>query len=199
MKAILAIIVSALSCWVAAGTLADTTTRQSRIQNFEAPGNLESRYNVGCIRAEKIKRKYTPTDLYRAMSKCIVREKYAEGVVLFAVAGVYGRFDAYRVVDKTAHQAVIVARIQAVRNISKEKLVEFQNNLKATLGDSAGLATVCKKIEAIGSPDYYPRYMIQHGMNAFLKDGGGKKLDEAFDVKSAWKKSLDTYLHCPDA
>lgn len=199
MKTILAITISALSCWLTAGILAETTTKQSRIQNYEAPGNLESRYELGCIQADELKRKYTPTDLYRAMSKCIAREKYTEGVVLFAVAGVYGRFDAYRVVDKTAHQAVTVARIQAVRNINKEKLVKFQNNLKATLGDPAGLASVCKKIEGIGAPDYYPRYMIQHGMNAFLKGGGGKELDEAFNAKTAWKKSLDTYLHCPDA
>jgi len=199
MKAIFVIAIAALSFWFSAGTFAAGSVTQPGVQNFEAPGNLESKYDVGCIKADKVKRKYTPTDLYRAMSKCIDSGNFKEGVFLFAVAGVYGRFDAYRVADKTAHQAVIVARMQAVSPLSKDKLTEFQNSLKTTLGNPTGLAAVCKDIEQIGAPEYYPRYMIQHGMGAFLKDRRGNELVEDFNASAAWKKSLDTYLHCPAA
>jgi hypothetical protein len=141
--------------------------------------------------------KYTPTDLYKAVSKCAQAGKYKDGAFLFAVAGVYGRFDTLRVMDKTAHQAVTVARMQALSTLNEDKQAAFKDSLNKTLGNPEGLAAACKDIVRIGPPNYYPRYMIQHGMGAFLKSGSGDGLVKDFDAKAAWKQSLDTYLHCP--
>lgn len=197
MKALLLALITALSCCFTAEAFAAGSGTQPGIRNYEAPGNLESKYDIGCIESGKVKPNYTPTDLYKAMSKCVISGKYKEGVFLFAVAGAYGRFDAYRVADRTAHQAVTVARMQAVSPLSKDKITAFQNSLKTILSNPQGLAEVCKEIKQIGAPDYYPRYMIQHGMNAFLKGGEVNKLVANFNARAAWKKSLDTYLHCP--
>jgi hypothetical protein len=73
----------------------------------------------------------------------------------------------------------------------------FDDTVKKTAGNPDGLAALCKEVARIGPPGYYPRYMIQHGMGAFLKTGGDDGLVKDFDAKAAWKNSLDTYLHCP--
>jgi hypothetical protein len=55
---------------------------------------------------------------------------------------------------------------------------------------------MCKEVERIGPPAYFPRYMIQHGMGAFLNNGSGDGLVKDFDAKAAWQESLAGYLHC---
>jgi hypothetical protein len=186
-----------LSLGFNAGSFAADSAKQSKLQNYDAPGNLESKHDIGCIGANKVDSRYTPPDLYKAMSKCISSGRYEEGAFLLAVAGVYGRFDTFRVADKTAHQAVAVARMQALGALDTHKQTAFQEKFKATLGTPEGLAVACKRIVKIGAPNYYPRYMTQHGTSAFTKSGGGEELVKDFDAKAAWKKSLDTYLHCP--
>jgi len=189
--------VVALSFGFTVGAFAADSATQPTVQIIEAPGNLESKYDVGCIGADKVESKYTPIDLYKAMSKCVNSGMYKEGALLFAVAGTYGRFDTFRVVDKTAHQAVDVAFMHALGALDENKRTDFQENIKEILGSPEGLAAACREIVRIGVPDYYPRYMIQHGMGAFTKKGDGDELAKDFDAKAAWKKSLDTYLHCP--
>lgn len=197
MRTVLLVSVTAFSLGFAVETFAQDSGTQPRIRNYEAPGNLESKHDLGCIGADKVRSKYTPTDLYKAVSKCANSGMYKEGAFLFAVAGVYGRFDTLRVVDKSAHQAVTAARMQALSTLDKGKQTAFQESLKARLGNPDGLAAACKEIIRIGPPDYFPRYMIQHGMGAFLKSDGGDGLAKDFSAKAAWKQSLDTYLHCP--
>lgn len=188
MRAIFVASITALSFGFTVGSFAADSATQPKFRNYEAPGNLESKYDIGCIGVDKVESKYTPTDLYKAMSKCVGSGMYKEGAFLFAVAGVYGRFDTLRVVDKTAHQAVTVARMQALGAMDKDKQPTFQESVKATLGNSEGLAAACKEIVRIGAPDYYPRYMIQHGMGAFSRSDAGEELVKDFDAKAAWKK-----------
>ena len=139
---------------------------------------------------------YTPADLYKAVSICASQNKYLEGAYLFALAGVYGRFDTLRVADKTAHQAVTVLVMQSFGSLSKEKKITFMEKLKKTLDAPDGLAKVCKKIDMLGPPNYYPRYMVQHGLGAFDGNKTGNGLVPDFDPKTAWTRSLITYLHC---
>jgi SepF-like predicted cell division protein (DUF552 family) len=184
-----------LSCVVTA--IATDSDAQSRIKIYESPGNLESRYDIGCIGAHEVENKYTPTDLYKAVSKCANSGMYEEGTFLFAVAGVYGRFDALRVEDKSAHQAVVVASTETLSRLDKDKQTAFMKSLKATLDNPEGLAAVCKEIVRIGPPNYFPRYMIQHGIGSLLKEGAGDGLSKDFNAKAAWEQSLNDYLHCP--
>ncbi len=185
-----------VTCATVASYAADITTRP-QIKNYVAPGNLESKHDLGCIGTEKLSNKFTPADLYKAVSRCVESSKYAEGTFLFALAGVYGRFDSLRVEDKTAHQAVTVLQMQALGTQDKDKQTAFKEALNKTLRNPEGLAGACKNIVRIGPPDYSPRYMIQHGMGAFTKNGSGDGLVKGFNARAAWKQSLDTYLHCP--
>lgn len=198
MRTVFVVSLVVLSFGFSIGASAAESGTQPRILNYEAQGNLESMNNLGCIGINRVKNKYTPIDLYKVVSKCVNSGMYKEGVFLFAVAGVYGRFDTIRVEDKSAHQAVAIARMHTLGTLDKSKQATFQESLKATLGNPEGLAAVCKEIVRIGPPNYFPRYMIQHGMGAFFKDGGNNGLAKDFNAKSAWKQSLDGYLHCPD-
>lgn len=169
------------------------------IHNSEAPGNLESNNTLGCIDAGQVKNSYTPTDLYRAVAACAQSGQYEHGIFLFAIAGTYGRFDTLRVADASAHQAVAVARMMAISNLDDGQRTALQDKLQAMLGQPQGLAATCRQIERIGAPDYYPRYMVQHGMQAFLISDGSDGLVKDFDAPAAWKQALDSYLHCPAA
>jgi hypothetical protein len=177
---------------------AKKTTTQNRFRNYEATGNLESKYNSGCVGIQRLSNKHTPADLYKAVTSCVEEGKYKEGALIYALAGVYGRFDTLRVADNTAHQAITVLRLSALSPVDKTKQNAFKDVLNKTLGNSEGFGSTCKDIAQIGPPDYYPRYMIQHGMGAFLKNGSEDGLIPNFDSKAAWKRSLGGYLHCPD-
>jgi hypothetical protein len=185
------IVVSALSFSIVAKSFA------AEFKNYQSPGSLESKYDIGCVGSEKLENKYTPADLFKAFIKCTEQEKYKEGTFLFVLAGVYGRFDTFRVADQTAHQAVTVLRMQAFEAMEKSKKSSFMDTTKKTLGTPEILGEICKDIQRIGPPNYYPRYMIQHGMGAFTKSGATNDLLPDFDPATGWKKSLDTYLHCP--
>lgn len=89
-------------------------------------------------------------------------------------------------------------RMLALETMGENKKNDFMDVVKKTLGTPESLAAVCKDIQRIGIPTYHPRYMIQHGMGAFTqKTAGDTGLVADFDTATAWKKSLDTYLHCP--
>lgn len=166
--------------------------------NIEAPGNLESKNDIGCVGAPKLNNTYTPADLYRGLTKCIEAANYRDGVLMFALAGAYGRFDTFRVTDGTAHQAVMALQMKYIGAQPEDKQAAFKQNLVKTLGNPEGMAATCKQIAQIGAPNYYPSYMIQHGMGAFTKSGADSTLAAGFDAREAWKKARDTYLHCPD-
>lgn len=61
--------------------------------------------------------------------------------------------------------------------------------------NSANLNEICQAIRKIGFPKYYPKYMIQHGIQAF-KEKEGNGLIEKFDSQESWNLALKEYLHC---
>lgn len=167
------------------------------ITNHEAPGNLESRHDLGCLESTDLSNRYTPAELYRAVAACAKQGKYKDASVLLALAGVYGRFDVQRVSDKTSHQALTILKMQALGNLTKEQQRAFKDDMRVTLGDPANLAVACQLFERIGPPHYHPVYMIQHGMSAFTKTDASNGLVKDFNAQVAWQQSLDSYLHCP--
>jgi len=72
-------------------------------------------------------------------------------------------------------------------------------SIKALMGNPPKLKAYCTRVRKIGPPDYYPRYMVQHGMRAFTGRKSPRGLVRNFNAEKAWEKSLDTYLHCPNA
>jgi hypothetical protein len=178
---------------------ADTGNNTSQTQAVEKAGNTASTFNLGCITSKELQTKFSPVDLYQAMSQCVKVNKYNEAAFLFAAAGVYGRFDAQRVSDPTAHQAASFLQMQTREEMDIEESKALDDTLNKTLGTQAGLEFTCKEIARVGTPTYYPSYMIQHGMGAFVGSESSDALVKSFDEKATLKTALATYLECPAA
>lgn len=166
------------------------------ITNIETQGNLESANNVGCVGQDKLSRKFTAADLYRAVATCARQGMNKEGAFLGALAGAYGHFDTLRVADKSAHGAPAILRMTVLDSLDGQKKIEFQASMKAIYSDSVAHAEICNDIIRIGPPDYFPRYMIQHGIKILTDAKTGNGLVEGFDANVAWSRTLDKYLHC---
>ena len=182
----LGVIVLAAVCMRA---LAQTT-------NYEAPGNLQARTDLGCLKIEALRNTYTAADLYRSNASCVKQDDLESAVYSSALAGVYGRYDSMRVADQSAHQAQTVLRLNFANSLTEEQKKQFMGRLSATASDPSSLAKLCGRIREVGPPNYQPTYMIQHGMGAFT-GAKGNGLVSNFDSAAAWEKALDTYLHCP--
>jgi hypothetical protein len=177
----------------------DTSNSSTQNQAVEKTVKTASTFNLGCITSKELQTKYSPVDLYQAMSQCVKMSQYNEAAFLFAAAGVYGRFDAQRVSDSTAHQAASFLQMQAREEMSIEENKTLDDTLNQTLGTPAGLELTCKEIARVGTPTYYPSYMIQHGMGAFVGSESSDALVIDFDAKTALKNALVSYLECPAA
>ncbi len=166
------------------------------ISAFETLGNLQSTLPLDCVGIEVVTNQHTPADLYPGIEQCIASSDYPRAVQLYALAGVYGRFDMSRVSDPSALQA-----IQALQMNTFGPLSKVQNDaFKAEMGryrepHSTALSGLCSKIKSVGAPDYRPTYMIEHGMGAAhgSTDNG---LKSSFDPAQGWRDALSGYLHC---
>ena len=166
--------------------------------SLEAEGNLESPNPCECVELSKITNTHNPADILHGMKKCIEQKDFGKAVRLFAIAGVYGTYDSYRVKDKSAHQALIVLQQNNIMDSSEDNIKNLMAELKQTLKeDSTELKNVCEEIQKVGIPKYHPKYMIQHGIQAFI-DAEGNGLVENFNSEKSWELALKTYLHCSE-
>lgn len=168
-----------------------------KIISYETKGNLAATAEIGCAKSAKLSNTATPVDLYRGVAVCIKDENYADSAFLFALAGVYGRFDTFRVADRTAHQAMTVMVMGVLGGLDEARKEKFSAAVQKLVGSPDGLRATCKEARRIGAPAYHPAYMINHGIKAFSGGAGKNGLVEPFDAKAAWVKALDSYLHCP--
>ena len=165
------------------------------ITNFEAKGNLMSTKALGCVPIESLSSEYTPADIYHGVAACIKQKKFITGVELYGLAGVYGRFDQLRMIDRSSRQAMKALRVKHFSTLSKEDYLTFRKTLKSTLNISnPQFHDYCDRINKLGKPTYTPTYMIKHGMSAFTGSPSGVK--PSFDSNAGWQESLDKYLHC---
>lgn len=168
----------------------------AEIVTIEAPGNLISTYDIGCADVSKLNNKLTPADLYRGMSICLQHNNFRDGAFLFALAGVYGRYDTYRVSDTTAHQATAALQVRTLGPVGQVKLASLQAEVAKLIQEPKDLRITCNKIKKIGPPTYYPKYMVQHGMKAIIDRATNNGLVAKFDSSSAWGNALASYIHC---
>lgn len=197
-------IVIALSLLMTASALAEEASKPNIIEekhgnvtNYRVEGSLAATKPVGCIPIADAKNDLTPPDLYTGVSECIDQNKFEMATELFALAGIYARFDAERVTDKTAGQAGEVLIMNTFEAVPQKKKAQFSAVFDRMTKSPKSLAPLCVKIQQIGAPDYYPKYMILHGMNAFLGDPYEGALSEKFDGAATWRRLQSEYLHCP--
>ena len=161
-------------------------------------GSLASKNDIGCITIINATNKLTPADLYKGVADCINAEKYENASELFALAGMYGNFDAARVSDKTAGQAKTVLIMNTFNGLPEDKKQKFSAVFTERLSkNKIALRDFCLNVVKIGYPAYYPDYMILHGIKAFTGNPNKDALSETFDPAATWNKLFDTYLHCP--
>lgn len=168
----------------------------SNAQNNNAAGNLESPKPLACVRLSDVTNENNPADIFNGMRKCMQQKDYKNAARLFAIAGVYGTYDSFRVKDKTAHQALLVLQQSIFFDFSEEEQNSLMSHLEKELEKgSSNLNEVCQIIRKIGAPKYFPKYMVQHGIQAF-SDNGGNGLVENFDSQKSFELALKEYLHC---
>jgi TPR repeat protein len=161
--------------------------------------------NVRCIGRDGLGNQLTPVELYKDVASCIDQEKYDDGLFLFALAGAYGRFDILRVKDATAHGVVGFLPGMFFNQLDKTKVAAFQDRVKQMSGNDSLKAKYCSDLESMSPPQYFPTYMISHGLAATANalgaplpgnSPGDNPLVSPFDAPKAWKQAVDEYLQC---
>ncbi len=164
------------------------------VVNVQAPGNLEVTNNLSCIDVDDVKSSYSPTDLFSGIYQCLDKRDYEKAVMLYSVALVYAKYDTLRVADKSAHQALGVMKLNLM-NAKKEHIDKFQSLLTEKFQDKNKM---CQAVKGIQPPTYFPRYMIQHGIQAFTQTTQPNNgLIENFNAKDAWASVKKDFMKCP--
>jgi len=143
----------------------------------------------------KLTTRTTPVEIYGSARKCIEEHQLDRATRLFAVTGVYGRFDTQRVADESAHQVIPALRSLLFSQLDEPSKAAFQEAAKKYSAGSTELAVLCADIRRLGLPTYDPTYMISHGLTSITGNGAG--VTPGFDATKAWQFSLSNYLNCP--
>lgn len=139
----------------------------------------------------------TPPVLYDDMVECAKESQYEKGVSLFALAGSYTFYDALRVEDTSAHRAHSQLLQESLDSLDLSRKDALKAEIKKTLGSAEKMSALCGTVAHIGAPEYYPAYMVRLGTNGAAEATSGAGLIKGIDLATAWKTSLDRFLHCP--
>jgi hypothetical protein len=174
-----------------------TREQSGNVTNLRVEGSLASTQAVGCIPIEQAKSTFTPADLYKGVSECVAQDKYDLAAGLFMLAGIYARFDAERITDKTAGQAGTVLIMNTFSTLPSDKKTKFGEAVQRIAKTPELLRTQCGEVQKIGVPNYYPSYMILQGIKAFTGNPNEGPLVKDFDTSGVWTTLQTSYLHCP--
>lgn len=161
----------------------------------------------GCPSLESLDGSQTPEQLYRGAAHCMRRSDTDTAVVLFSLAAAYGRYDALRVSDPSAHQAGMLLRLVALQQLDEPQRQALSSGVAAALSEPDRKPELCATIERIGPPTYRPDYMVRHGLASLRRslpdaDAGAAAasavppLVQGFDGDAAWNQVLDRFLRC---
>ena len=71
------------------------------------------------------------------------------------------------------------------------------------MGDSSRRARLCEEVKKIGPPQYFPAYMVNHGLgvmqSALANQAPSTPFDPQFDAAATWRELLTSYLECGGA
>jgi TPR repeat protein len=147
--------------------------------------------DLGCIPLADVRAKNTAADLFAASRTCFAKGQEEEAIALFALAGLYGRFDSMRVTDPSAVGTIagIVAGFGS--SLTAEEKTRFAAAAAQAKPD-------CAAIVRIGPPDYVPAYLVLRGfMSTRSANPFEGALRDNFDPARTWSQLLAEYLHCP--
>ncbi|MEM9970629.1 MAG: hypothetical protein AAF762_05975 [Pseudomonadota bacterium] len=159
-------------------------------------GALEATQDLGCIGIVAVAPTQTAADLAQASLTCLADGAYNSAVESFIAMQVFGVFDAQRVLDASSHQAIAVMGQTIAAEMDMAQQAAFQDAVGRFGGaGSARHAALCAHLRAIGPPEYFPRYMVQHGQEAFLYPDDDP-IDPAFEPGPTWDAVLTSFLQC---
>ena len=171
-----------------------------------AQGLLSARLRPGdCPRLARLDGSQTPEQLYRGVASCLRASEVETAVVLFSLAGAYGRYDALRVADPSAHQAGTLLRLVALQQLDEEQRQALSRGLAVARSEAGASQNLCATVERIGPPTYTPDYMTRHGAVALRRSFRDDRfpappvasgLVKGFDGDAAWNQVLDRVLRC---
>ncbi|WP_444908460.1 hypothetical protein [Microbulbifer sp. TRSA005] len=165
----------------------------SDVTNFQSKGNLEASKPAACVDINSLQASQNPADIFSGMKKCLNSGNYSDAAKMYYAAMTYGIYDTKRVSDQTAHQSIIVLRMNTLSGLSEEQLSLLQSEINTILESNE---QVCEALRARGLPTYHPAYMIQHGIGAFTGNQANNGLIENFDSQSAWSEAIDKTVKC---
>ncbi|TFZ04219.1 hypothetical protein [Ramlibacter rhizophilus] len=172
---------------------------RANITNYEAPGSLAATQQLPCIDLADARPTMTPPDLHTAVRACIQAREFDRAARLFVLAGVYARFDAKRVADPSAHgagRALIIQTTSAFSASDRERLAAGVKRLAGE--DRRQQQAFCAQVRQLGVPQYLPRYMIQHGVDALSARASPQNaLVAPFDADAVWSHLQSSYMRCP--
>ena len=138
-----------------------------------------------CESIDDITNQQAPPDSLAIMDACIKDKNYLGAAKYLVLAKLYGHYDSRRVNDKTAGQAVSVLLSYYTISYSEAQISRFNSTNTEFQKDRDNWGSFCRSIQKIGKPDYYPKYMVLHGMKAFTGiEGDG--LTSNFDEQKNW-------------
>ncbi|MFY0617605.1 hypothetical protein [Shimia sp.] len=168
----------------------------AQVTNYEADGNLESTFDVGCVPLSKLSNDYSPADLAGGVIRCFKDGQDDRAFELIVTMQLRTAFDTLRVEDTTAHQAGQVMMLE-IQYAAGDAFGPRMQEAVARFGDSGSPRhnALCAQMAEVGPPTHSPRYMVQHGMAAFTEREGDRLLDD-FDPEESWEILLEEYLQC---
>ncbi|GAC16227.1 hypothetical protein [Aliiglaciecola lipolytica] len=170
------------------------STSQESVVNYETQGNLQSHHSLACLSMTQIRSSYTPADLFSGLTSCVEQQQFDSAADMYLAAMSNGYFDTRRVVDRSAHQAVMVLRMNTFAPYDQDVLNLLLSEITQKTTDNS---QVCGQLKNIGMPTYHPTYMIQHGMGAFTEQKHSNGLINNFDADLAWQEALKVVSNCP--
>jgi hypothetical protein len=182
-------------------------TIAKNITNIRTKGSLQKTHDLPCIGINEAKNTYTPADLYASFEKCVSQNNNKKAIELYTLAGAYALYDVMRISDQTVVGGIKVMITNLENNIGtkkKEKFVKYAKEFKKT----PEAEILCDKIKNnIGKPNYYPEYLILHGISAIfineLARTSGMKgkieydgLKKNYDAEKNWSEAINAYSGC---
>lgn len=166
------------------------------VQSIVSEGNLASENPLSCVSGDATTREHTPADIAMGMNKCVTLGNLDLVAELMLIASAYGRYDMERVTDQSAHQALNALLYPIIWELPEDQAAVLQASIKRLDRGTERHEQLCLHLEEQGPPQYYPGYMIAHGMGAFLGSAG--PLEPNFDQGTGFATALE-FVRCRES
>ena len=156
-----------------------------------------------CVQLDSIDNSHTPIELYSSLNDCMQNNRDADAANLFILAGMDSSFDSVRVADKTAGQARAILIMALFGGMAADVHARFETAMKAIIDHPSRHANLCEQVKKVGPPQYFPAYMVNHGLgvmqSALANQAPPTSLEPKFDAAATWRDLVTNYLDCGGA